>query len=460
MIKINKGLIFFSLILLTYLYINGQWARRVSEAGSEFPRAIFTTGDGSIFSTGHTEANAKNGYSWILKLSPEGEKSGAQSYKIGWDTPDSKDEILGVYHDGEGQFIFAGNTEAYPKYENAATKRMMVYKVSFDGDILWSKVIGGELSSSAAAVYGTLDGGCIASGYFYSLSSGAKDVILVKLDSFGMIEWQKSYGEKGNDVPMAVFPANDGGYVFAGNSYSFYPFNGDYWVVKLSAWGDVEWEKTYGRKLEDNAYCADITPDGGFIIAGESFSVDSENSDIWIVRLSASGNILWQKAYTQGERSRANSIVALPEGGYAVAGTSWEQKRQELIYFKITDKGDIIWQKKFSVFLSNEEISNDSACGIAQSVDGSYAVLGLTESTLKSDKYVMIIKTLSNGDLSSCGYLSEGSLSVVDTNVVPLESEAEVKISYFIEYDADVMPASSNFDIQILCPSKKNIIRR
>ena len=212
---------------------------------------------------------------------------------------------LDTDHDGEGQFIFAGNTEAYPKYENAATKRMMVYKVSFDGDILWSKVIGSELSSSAAAVYGTLDGGCIASGYFYSLSSGAKDVILVKLDSFGMIEWQKSYGEKGNDVPMAVFPANDGGYVFAGNSYSFYPFNGDYWVVKLSAWGDVEWEKTYGRKLEDNAYCADITPDGGFIIAGESFSVDSENSDIWIVRLSASGNILWQKAYTQGERSRA-----------------------------------------------------------------------------------------------------------------------------------------------------------
>jgi len=208
------------------------------------------------------------------------------------------------------------------------------------------------------------------------------------------------------------------------------------------------------------AYCFDITSDGGFIIAGESFSVDPENSDIWIVRLSASGDILWQKAYNQGERARANSIVALPEGGYAVAGTFWEQKRQELIYFKLTDRGDIIWQKKFSVSLSIEEISADSAFGIDHSVDGSYAVLGLTEPTQKSDKYVMIIKTLSNGDVSNCGYLSEGSLSVVDTNSVPLESKAEVNISFFIEYDADVLPASTNFDVQILCPSKKNIIRR
>jgi hypothetical protein len=434
--------------------------RQFSEAGSEYPKAIHTTKDGFIFFVGHTEINNNNGYSWILRLSPDGEKVGVYSYKIGWDTPNSKDEIESVYHDDKGFFIFAGNTEAYPQYVYVATKQMFVYKVSYDGDVIWTKVVGSVLSSSVIAVNGTPDGGCIAAGYSYSLDTGSKDVTLVKLDSYGEVEWKRSYGGAGNDEPVSVFPVNDGGYIFAGNSFSFYPLNGDYWVVKVNESGDVEWEKTYGRSMKDMAYSFDITPDGGYIMAGESFSGELVNSDIWILKLSASGDILWQKAYTQGERSRANYIIALPEGGYALAGTYWEQKRKEIVFFKLSDQGEIIWQKKFSSSLPNEEISNDSAVGIAQSIDGGYGVLGLTETTQHSDKYVLVIKTLANGDLSNCGYLNESNFSTVNTNIVPLESSSMISTPVLFEHDVQVISASTDFNTWILCPYKKNVIRR
>lgn len=460
MIKINKGIIFLSLLLTNFFYINGQWARQYSETGKEYPSAIVAASDGSIFFAGHTEINNINGYSWILKLSPDGENIGIYSYKIGWDTHSSKDEIQGLYYDEDGFFICAGNTESYPEYVYVAPKQMMVYKVTHGGDIVWTKVIGNELSSSIIDVYGTPEGGCITAGYSYSPSTGSKDVTLVKLDSYGNIEWQRSYGGTGSDEPCDVYPTSDGGYIFAANSFSFYPFNGDFWVVKLNSMGDVEWEKTYGRNFEDTVYSFDVTSDGGYIMAGEAYSGGSGSSDLWILKLTGKGDILWQKAYKQGERSRANCIIALHGGGYAVAGTYWEQTRRDLFFFKLLDGGEVIWQKKFSTSLYDEEISQDSACSVAQTADGGYAVLGLTESTQVSDKYVLVIKTLSNGDLANCGYLKECNLSVVDTKIVPVESSAEMYVPVFTDYDVTVIPASTNFNVQILCPYKKNIIRR
>jgi len=460
MIIIKKLIAFLFLVSFSLINMNGQWVRQFSEAGSEYPQVIHTTKEGFSYFAGHTEIDNYNGYSWIMKLSPDGEKLKVNSYKIGWDTPNSKDETQSVYHDEEGYFIFAGNTEAYPKYVYVAAKQMYVYKVSYEGDIIWTKTIGSVLSSSCNDVCGTPDGGCIAAGYSYSINTGGKDVTLVKLDSYGEIEWQRSYGGTGSDEACAVFPANDGGYIFAANSYSFFPFNGDFWVVKVNEWGDVEWEKTYGRNMEDRIYSFNIVSDGGYIMAGESFAGESGNSDIWILKLSVSGDILWQKAYTQGERSRADSIIALPEGGYAVAGTYWEQKRKQIVFFKLSDQGEIIWQKKFSSSLPNEESSNDSSVSIVQSIDGGYVVLGLTETTQKSEKYVLVIKTLANGDLSNCGYLNESYLSVVDTNIIPLESSLEISAPVLYEHDVQVIPASTNFNTWILCPYKKNIIRR
>jgi len=460
MIAIKKLTGFLLLVLSSFVILHGQWVRQFSEAGSEYPQVIYVTKDGSIFFAGHTEINNNNGYSWILKLSPDGEKLGVNSYKIGWDTPNSKDELQDVYYDEEGFFIFAGNTEAFPQYVYVATKQMFVYKVSYAGDVIWTKVVGSVLSSSVLAVNGTPDGGCIAAGYSYSLGTGSKDVTLVKLDSYGEIEWKRSYGGPGSDEPCAVYPTNDGGYIFAANSFSFYPFNGDYWVVKVDESGDVEWEKTYGRSIEDKVCSFDITSDGGYIVAGESFAGESGNSDIWILKLSASGDILWQKAYTQGDRSRANCITALPEGGYAMAGTYWEQNRKEIVFFKLSDQGEIIWQKKFSSSLPNEEISNDSAVGIAQSIDGGFGVLGLTETTQQSDKYVLVIKTLANGDLSNCGYLNESNFYAVHTNIVPIESSSTVSTPVLFEHAVQVITASTNFNTWILCPYKKNVIRR
>src|SRR5207248_638871 len=130
------------------------------------------------------------------------------------------------------------------------------------------------------------------------------------------IQWQKSFGGSSRDVANAIQQTSDGGYIVAGSSFSNdgdvtgnHP-NGnylsyDYWIVKLSNTGVIQWQKSLGGSGGDYANSIQQTRDGGYIVAGESFSNDSDVTghhgtsnfpDYWIVKLSDTGAIEWQKS--------------------------------------------------------------------------------------------------------------------------------------------------------------------
>ncbi|MCL2009110.1 MAG: flagellin, partial [Synergistaceae bacterium] len=180
--------------------------------------------------------------------------------------------------------------------------------------IEWQRSLGGSGYEGASSIQQTADGGYIVAGSSNSTDGdvsgnhGGYDYWIVELDANGDIEWEKSLGGSGLDSASSIQQTADGGYIVAGFSYSTdNDVSGnhgvrDYWIVKLTVNGDIEWEKSLGGTNYDQAFSIQQTADGGYIVAGysDSNNVDVSGnhggSDYWIVKLTANGVIEWQRS--------------------------------------------------------------------------------------------------------------------------------------------------------------------
>ncbi|MEX2484172.1 MAG: T9SS type A sorting domain-containing protein [Brumimicrobium sp.] len=207
--------------------------------------------------------------------------------------------------------------------------------------IEWQKSLGGSGWDKASSIEITTDGEYIVAGGSDSNDgnvtgiNGANDFWVVKLDTIGNITWQKSLGGSGSESAYSIQQTTDGGYIVAGSSQSndgdVTVNNGgqDYWVVKLDATGNIIWQKSLGGSGDDNANSIQQTLDGGYIVAGWSLSNDGDvtvnngGRDYWVVKLDSIGNIIWQKSFGGSWDERAESIQQTIDGGYIVGGLAY-----------------------------------------------------------------------------------------------------------------------------------------
>ncbi|WP_051364359.1 T9SS type A sorting domain-containing protein [Flavobacterium limnosediminis] len=201
----------------------------------------------------------------------------------------------------DGNYIFAGGTKSFS--DNHGLIDFYVVKINNEGTVIWQKRLGGAGNEIATSVQVTSDGGYIVAGYTTSNNGnvsgnhGGSDVWVVKLDSNGTILWQKCLGGTGNERASSIQTASDGGYIVAGHTNSndgnVSGNHGDFdaWVVKLDSNGTIRWQKCFGGSAADYASSIQVTTDGGYIFAGETYSNDGDvasingGSDIWVVKL-------------------------------------------------------------------------------------------------------------------------------------------------------------------------------
>jgi hypothetical protein len=183
-------------------------------------------------------------------------------------------------------------------------------------------------------------------------------------------------------------PTNDGGYIVAGYTYSFGAGWADIWILKLSSEGDIEWQRTYGGFGNENAYGIQQINDGGYIVASVG------GGDFWILKLSSEGDIEWQKKYGGIDGDSPKSLLQTNDGGFIVAGvTSSFVAGRELFdcygwILKLLSNGDIEWQK---IFIGSESIAINA---IKKTVDGGYIFVGRfgNYSLTEHNSYMLVIK--------------------------------------------------------------------
>jgi len=188
----------------------------------------------------------------------------------------------------------------------------------------WNKTYGGLGDDWATGIVQTIDGGYAIAGYTYSFGAGFSDFWLVKADAFGNMEWNKTYGgtgEEGNTIfGVSIIQASDGGFVLVGHTDSLGAGNSDFWLVKVGAFGNMQWNKTYGGSLYDYATSVVETSDGGYAVVGATFSFGAGRYDYWLVKTDNLGNMEWNRTYGGIEDDFASAIIKTADGGFAIAG--------------------------------------------------------------------------------------------------------------------------------------------
>src|SRR6185312_14139142 len=249
----------------------------------------------------------------------------------------------------------------------------------------------------------TSDGGSIVIGLTYS---GGGDVVgyhgntntgdfwLVKLTSTGSVQWKKCLGGVGFDEGKDVRQTPDGGYIVVGTSASNECYmlgqhgGADFLVIKLTADGNITWQKDYGGSMNDYAYSIDITSDGGYVVGGftESSNGDATANhggrDCWIIKIDGTGNLLWQKSIGGSGNEEIYGIRATSDGGCIAVG------------YTESNDGDVVGNHGSSDFLV-VKLGNggslqwqktlggsgfDEARSIQLTTDGGFIVAGYTTS--------------------------------------------------------------------------------
>ena len=305
------------------------------------------------------------------------------------------EEARSAQQTADGGYILAGSTYSFgpgtPDSQN-------VYLVKTDslGDTLWTRVYGGIGVDVATSVRTTSDGGCVVAGYTSSGGAGGKDVYLIKTDSSGDTLWTRTYGGQYGDYGYSVQPTADGGYAIAGFTFSF-GVMGDFYFIKTDSSGDTLWTRIYGGTSTDWSNSSQQTLDGGYVIAGSTYSFgpgipDSDN--VYLVRTNAQGDTLWTRSYGGQSWDEGYSVQQTSDSGFIVTGVtqSFGAGLGDVYLIKTDARGDTLWIRTYGDTL------NEHGNCVRQTNDGGYIVTGYTSSfgALGGDVYV--IRANASGD--------------------------------------------------------------
>jgi len=263
------------------------------------------------------------------------------------------------------------------------------------GELGWTRAYGGANIDSAWSVVQTGDGGYALTGYTDSYGAGSYDFWLVKADSSGVVQWNQTYGGTDYDEAWSVVATVDGGYAIAGDTWSFGAGGFDFWLVKTDASGNMEWNQTYGGTGWDIAHSLVETIDGGYALVGSTNSFGAGSSDFWLVKTDVDGNMVWNQTYGGTNGDAAYSVVETVDGGYAIAGEtrSFGVGNGDFWLVKTDVDGNMVWNQTYG------GTSMDWGSSVVETGDGGYALTGRTSSFGAGGFDSWLVKTDSAGNV-------------------------------------------------------------
>jgi len=387
-----------------YAQLAIEWQKQIGGSKEDLATAIIQTSDGGFIAFGDSQSDdgdASGGHGvsdiWVVKMDPNGAIEWQRMY--GGSSGEFGRAILPTK---DGGYIFSGL--AYSNdgdiSNQIGTADCWVVKIDASGNIEWEKSYSSGGVSEPSEIVQAEDG-----GYVVAASGSIQDFWFFKIDGQGNLEWEKFYGGSKQERLSKIRQTPDKGFILAGGSYSndgdVTGHHGavmfaDFWIVKTDSLGDLQWQKSLGGSFYDEAFNVLVTSDGGYLAAGVSKSNDWDVSghhglvgtsiDTWVVKLDGQGNILWSRSLGGSANfDRAFAYLSeTAEGDYILAGQT-DSDDGDLLgiskgdwdcwILKLDNAGAILWQKVLGG--SGTDAIND----MVKTTDGGFAMVGISNST-------------------------------------------------------------------------------
>ena len=342
---------------------------------------IRKTNDGGYIIVGSTTKPDEN-YpdAYILKTDRFGAPLWSKIY--GGQYIDNASDVLVL---NDGSFIVVGTSESY----GTGTNDVYVRKLNSNGDEIWFKSFTTTYDEGCGAIINASDGGYILTGSTKNTADKSSNALVMKIDINGNLVWKKDFGGNGGEGAGDILATNDGGYIFSGSTSD--PSTGilDIYLVKIDASGNKVWEKSFGGAESDAAGAMTATSDGGYILGGYTASYGAGSKDAFMVKIDAAGNQLWYKTFGGVHSDGFGRVIQTSDGGYIGVGSINAYFSQQFIFddllvVRTDSQGNLIWQKTFG----GEK--NDGASEILRSGNGGYVILGGTGSFAPKSKIYLI----------------------------------------------------------------------
>ena len=292
----------------------------------------------------------------------------------------------------DGGYIITGITFSFGSEEKG---NAWLIKTNVEGNEEWIQTFGE--SQNGEFVQQTTDAGYIIGGYIhYSFQS--TDLLLIKTDSEGNEEWTQIYGSPDlYEYFGSALQTPDGGYIMIGSTWIYATDNTrDIWVVKTDSEGNLEWDKSYGDSYEDEwGYDIIQADDDGYIVTGSAGVSGALDSDAYLIKIDSEGNEIWTKTFGYPNSSEDGRCVRRKEdGGYIITGytsNDFYPYVDYLFLLSTNSQGDWLWDRTFGG--GNEDVGYS----VDQTSDGGFFIVATTESFGAGERDAWIIKTDSEG---------------------------------------------------------------
>lgn len=344
--------------------------------------SVAQTSDGGFVLTGSIDGTRDGGSRdvYVVKTDAIGLVEWSNTYG-----GDDVDEAYSVIETIEGGYAIAGYTASYEWGKNA-------YLIQTDhaGNLVWFRTY--DDPSWGRSLIQTFDGGYALAGMGFQIDTWS-DMCLLRVDFAGEREWTNWYGspEWGDtDVANCVLQSPDGGFVVGGYTRSYGAGDWDIYLVKTSDTGEEKWSKTYGGNHSDTISSLVPSADGGYAIAGTTYSFGGGGESMYLVKTDTSGNQIWASAYSGNWYvAECTSMIQTADDGYLVAGYTKSSDGDDYVAYlvKADFLGKAVWSRTYSEF---------GIASVIQTVDGAYVFAG--SSIPRGDGAMSLVKTDTLGE--------------------------------------------------------------
>ena len=415
-------LLFFCL-LAAQAFGEKQFVKMLGGPYYDIGYAAIQTRDGGYAVAGETESFGSGLYDVLLAKcdsfgNPEWTRSLGEA---------GNDRAYSLIQTVDGGYAIAGETGSF----GADSGDVLLAKFDAFGNVQWVSVLNASHYDVARCLIQTTDRGYALTGWTQDLSSDA-DVLIAKFDSLGDHEWTRTLGGQDDDCAHSIVQTVEDGYAVAGGTFSFGAEYRDIFLAKLDSSGGCEWSVRAGGQNDEVAYDLVQTTDGGFALAGETFSFGAQNYDLLLAEFDFAGGHRWTRMWGGLGIDRAYSLIQTADEGYILTGRtdSYGAGCQDVLLAKFGSSGDGVWGRTLG------GISVDRAYSVSGTTDGGCVLVGQVKSFAAGLYDVLLAKCGESGELC----LGDSIDLSIDT-VLPSVSGVTLAIDTILPIITDVSPA-------------------